>query len=243
MRRIAIPLIFALSALTSSIFASGSLDDVAKGMLGEPSVQVALKVTPRQRAKADARLLGTLFRSGLQAARAAAKEEQASLKLEFKDISRIEPADLTEDQRRRARQIALQVHVLDSLLTSDLTLALDLTTHQTSRLQKIQNERNYAYTKLIPAKRFEAFKKKYADLSKGAEGEATELADMSDEQFQRMMKATEAMAFEMSDLFAEMRERYAPKEAAANERAFRVLTGAQRARLRQLQGARFHSHS
>lgn len=238
MRRFALSLAFALSAIASSAFASGSLDDVAKGMLSEPSVQVALKVTPRQRAKADARLLGTIFRSGLEMARAAAQEEQSTYNFKFTDTPRLFPTDLSETQRRRARQIALQVRVLDSLLTSDLTLALDLTPKQSQRLLTIDADRQRAYTKNLPTKRIATFTAKYANIAKKME-EANGVGDMSDEDFEKMVKTAEQMSFDMTDLTADFKERYRPVDTAANARALRVLTPAQRSRLRHLQGPRF----
>lgn len=232
-------LIFALSAAASSAFAAGSLDDVAKGLLGEPGVQVALKITPRQQAKAEARLLSSIFRSGLEMARAASKEEATSFKLEFNSIQRLSPEDLTETQRRRVRQIAIQKRVLDALLTSDLALALDLKPEQITRLNAISADRSRAFTKVLPKKQMDSFQAKYSKFAQNAAGESTELADMSDAEFEKLVKATELMSQDMTRLFADMKEKYAPDEAKANTRALRVLTASQRARLRRLQGPKF----
>src|SRR5688572_14096127 len=124
MRRVAMPLVFALSVLVSRAFASGSLDDVAKPLLDEPTVQVELKITPRQRSLGEARFMGKILRACFEVARATSKSEQATFKWQYTPTERLLPTDLTPAQRKRARQIALQRQILNSLLTSEAALAL-----------------------------------------------------------------------------------------------------------------------
>lgn len=239
MPRLAIPVLLAFATLAPGARAEGSLDDVVKGMLGEPSIQVAIKVTPRQRAKSDARIIGSVFRTGLEMARSAAKDGSANFKWEYMNTSRLTPTDLTEVQRRRARQIAIQTRVLDALLTSDLALALDLKPTQIARLTAISSDRNRANAKLMSTKRFQSFSQKYAAMAKAAEGEESSLSEMSDEAFAKVIKMTDQMSLDIAELAVEMNERQAPANALGNKRALRVLTASQRAQLRRLKGPKF----
>ncbi|MGV3616862.1 MAG: hypothetical protein ACO1SV_16165 [Fimbriimonas sp.] len=236
MRRVAMPLVFALLAFSSRALASGSLDDVTKSLLAEPAVQVELKVTPRQRTLGEARFTGKIFRACLEVARAASKSEQPVFKWQYTPTERLLPSDLNAAQRSRARQIALQRQLLNSLLTSDATLALDLTPSQIERLEAIAANRDRAFAKAMPAKRISALQAKYTNMAAKVQDDVSE---MSDETMEAMVKMSERLVGDISLLSIEMEVKNRPITLAADGRALRVLTAAQRTRLRSLQGRTF----
>jgi hypothetical protein len=235
MRRFAFLSLLLLASVTSA-FARG-LDDVGEGLLSEPAVLAAIRVTPEQRATMMARLSAEVIKAAFKAVRAAGQDEVTSLKLEFSLPSSLKPSDLTASQRRRMRQIALQREVLNCLMTSDLETTLDLTPSQIARLKTIDGDRSSAFQRSSAAiKRATALKAKYAAYSKKLEQKPDE---MNDAQFAEVLKMVDALAADFAMLTTLAAEETRPINLKANERALRVLTPRQLARLRQLQGAKF----
>jgi hypothetical protein len=88
----------------------------------------------------------------------------------------------------------------------------------------------------MPTKRMNALQAKYTNMAAKVEDD---ISDMSDESFETMVKVSEGLATDISLLAIEVDAKNRPVAANADDRALRVLTPPQRARLRALQGAKF----
>jgi hypothetical protein len=119
-----------------------TLDEVAEDILLNTWVLADLRVTRAQLKAAELRIATQHFVGMMDLAALVLGGERGGDESDSSCSSPYEPRfllldDLSEEQRRRARQLAIQLNPLESLRTRELRFALDLSDKQRERLDEL----------------------------------------------------------------------------------------------------------
>jgi len=214
------------------------LDQLAENRLSDPETQVILRLTNRQHSQIQSRRFMDLMKSLVVTARNSAKAQASEdggtavnpMSVNFDIAAGPKMTDLTDAQRRLARKLAMQRQVLDSVLTSELELALDITPQQKARLTMLRKNRDAEYNRSFanPA------------VWKGVFGKDLPMEkspdEMTDAEFAKLLARLSRVEKNLGKAFADLNARWEPRNRQAERESLALLTSQQRAKLRQLQG-------
>lgn len=216
-----------------------TLDDLSASILTDPYVLTAIGLKRSQIAMMPVRskvseimkMIGTT-----QIAQADESEDRGPLTTEFEKIKNLQAGlklnDLDSKQKKSLRRIALKDRPLDSLQTSEVGFALNLSPDQLKRLKTIQGE-YWSQVRKVESK--------YAPSNESMLKALKELEVLKDESIPVATKLNKLNAYcqkvenWMGIAYAKAEEPVAKSSKAANERALRVLNPVQAKRYKELQ--------